>query len=512
MSREDSDGRSTADESASASPRVRVRGIYATAVTRVLLDAGAEVVQASEPIRERFDAEFGEGSHDVTVATTGDRQGVGVDGDPDAVATVGAELRDVGRDTFAWEDPTPPGAVFEATVSETLGSGAVCDLGESEGFLPYGESDTHLETGDDVRVQVRESAPPWGDRRARLGTEIRADAGLATLVRGRDGVAVDTRDDAAGRELAGMTDLLSVDVPDGWGIEWSHAATRAEMSALEAALERAVGRAEDLAAALDEAGIDGESGSAAERPATLATPSTGLWLWFGRETRFALDAARREVTTTMPGHHRTKAGSEAASVGVDLAEALWGADGAGGVADGAAESEDGSDGPDFPFDVVTRQFGPVEGDTVEIRHGKPDGRAFSLGSGEVTDRDVDGSLDVTRTLSGSGTYDGLGTRREAGDTALTKFREGRWWYPTVYRSAEGEHRGTYVNVCTPVECFPDEVRYVDLHVDVVKRPDGTVERVDDDELDAAVEAGTVPEGVAEKARAVAASLERALSE
>ena len=181
-----------------------------------------------------------------------------------------------------------------------------------------------------------------------------------------------------------------------------------------------------------------------------------------------------------------------------------------GCLGGDGSGGDGSDAPDFPFDVVTRQFGPVEGDTVEIRHGKPDGRAFSLGSGEVTDWEPDGSLDVTRTLSGSGTYDGLGTRREAGDTAVTKFREGRWWYPTVYRSAEGEHRGTYVNVCTPVECFPDEVRYVDLHVDVVKRPDGTVERVDDDELDDAVADGHVTETLAGRAREVAESIERAL--
>ncbi len=54
------------------------------------------------------------------------------------------------------------------------------------------------------------------------------------------------------------------------------------------------------------------------------------------------------------------------------------------------------------------------------------------------------------------------------------------------------------------------MRYVDLHVDVVKRPDGTVERVDDDELDAAVEAGNISEEFAEKARSVAASVEKVL--
>jgi len=497
------------------SARVRVRGIYTTAVTRLLLDAGHDVVQASDPIRERFDAEFGDGSHDVAVATTDDRQGVGVHGDPEAVDAVAAELRDVRRDAFEWADPTPPGAVFDAEVTETLGSGAVCDLGESEGFLPYAETDDYVDVGDALRVQVRESAPPWADRRAELGTAIHADAGLATLVRGGDGVSVDTRDDAAARELAGMTEFLSASTPDGWGLEWSHAATRAEMDALDAALSRAVERAEQMDAALtanetdsgsgdsDSEGAPGDSGGDA-----LAAPADGRWLWFGRESRFALDEARRAVMATMPGHHRTKAGSEAASAGVDLAEALCG----GGFGGGDAEIDDEDAEADFPFATVARQFGPVAGDRVEIVHGKPDGRAFSLGRGEVVDWDEDGTVAVERTLESSGTYDALGTSREPGDTALTKFREGRWWYPTVYRGDDGTAKGTYVNVCTPVECFPDSIRYVDLHVDVVKLPDGTVERVDDDELDAAVEAGTVSESLAEKARAVAASLERALSD
>ena len=490
-------------DSGAAAPRIRIRGIYTTAVTRLLLDADIAVVQASEPIRQRFDADFADTAHDATVAMTDGRQGVGIYGGPDAVAAVGDCLSGVARDTFAWEDPTPPGAVFDARVTETLGSGAVVDLGPAEGFLPYDATDAYLEAGDAHRIQVQESAPPWGDRRAELGTEIRAERGFAALVRGREGVTVDTRDDAAGRELAGMTDLLGIDLPDGWGLVWSHTATRAGMDALETALEGAVDRADALDAALDE---DGASAAAdAEReptPQRVTAPDAGWWVWFGRESRGALDDARRRVTPTMPGHHRTKAASEAASTGVDLAEALC----------GSALGADGDAPDDFPFGVVTRQFGPAEGDTVAIHHGKPDGRAFPLGRGEVTEWDADGTVEVTRTISGSGSYDALGTARDAGDTAVTKFREGRWWYPTVYRGEDGASKGTYVNVCTPVECFPDAIRYVDLHVDVVKRPDGTVERVDDDELDAAVDAGEVPPAAAEKARSVAASLQRALSE
>ncbi|KAB1197356.1 MULTISPECIES: DUF402 domain-containing protein [Haloferax] len=466
--------------------KVRVRGIYTTALTRLFLDAGHDVVQASGPIRERFDAEFESADHDVAVETTRDRQGVGVAGAPDAVATATEHLCALGLDTFDWDDPAPTGAVFDARVTETLGGGAICDLGEVDGYLSYGDIDGRVDVGDEVRVQVSESAPPWADRRPELTGDVRAIAGLATLEPDSEGVRVDTRDEAAARELAGMTDLLGGDPPDGWGIRWHRDAVEADMSALNDALDRAADIAAELDSVLDEP---------VDAPRVVASPTATNWVWFGRETRFELDDHRRAVETTMPGHHRTKAASPKASAGVDLAESLC---------ESAGEGE-------FPFDVVTSQFGPLEGDDVGIGHGKPDGRLIELGSGEVSDRDPDGTIEVRRQMSGGGTYDALGVERASGDVAVTKFREGRWWYPTVYRDDEGSVKGTYVNICTPVECFPDQIRYVDLHVDVIKHADGTVERVDDDELDEAVEAGNISEELAEKARSVASSLESALS-
>ncbi|WP_277553866.1 DUF402 domain-containing protein [Halobaculum limi] len=484
------------DADAPTSHRVRVRGIYSTALTQSLLDAGHDVVQASPPIRRRFDADLPAADHDASVETTEDRQGVGVAGDPAAVDALRDHLHGIGLDALAWDDPTPLGAVFDGVVSTTLGSGAVVDLGEAgEGFLPFDNADGYVGEDDTLRVQVLDPAAPWEDDRPLLDTRVRAMAGLATLVPGREGVRVSGADDADARELAGMTDLLSVDVPDGWGIEWSRDARDAGMDALGDALSRAAEYARTLDSTLSQS--EGE-------PGRLAAPTAGAWVWFGRECRFALDAVRREVTTTMPGHHRTKAASRVASSGVDLAEALCSFDG-GGTGDGDDDNE-----MDFPFGVVTDQFGPVEGDRIAIGHGKPDGRLIVLGRGEVTDRDSDGSITVERQMSAGGTYDALDARREAGDVATTTFREGRWWYPTVYRDSDGDRKGTYVNVCTPVEVFPETVRYVDLHVDVVKHGDGRVERVDDDELDAAVERGELSEELAQKARNVATALERAL--
>jgi hypothetical protein len=464
---------------------VRIRGIYATALTALLED----VVQASPPIRERFEADLPTAPAAASVTTTDDRQGVVVSGESGRVADALDRLRGVGVDTFAWAADLPLGGVYAGEVTEELRPGAVVDCGDGEGFLPYSETERHVETGDRLRVQVAEPAPPWADDRPRLETTVRVPGHLVELVRG--GTA------GVGTTSPELADLVPAEPPEGWAPSWGRDSDDADLDALDAALDAAGERAE----AIDEGLADGPP--VGDGPHRYWAGLDTAFVWFGRESRFALDERRREVTATMPGHHRVKAGARAASAAVDFVEAVCPDAGAGS---GGPAGGDGA----FPFDAVTRQFGPQEGDTVRIDHGKPDGRRIVLGEAEVVDREADGTVRVRREMRSGGTYDALGTERRPGDVAVTKLTEGKWWYPTVYRSPDGESKGTYVNVCTPVEVFPGAVRYVDLHVDVVKRPDGTVERVDDDELEDAVEAGEVPEPLAERARQVAGAVENAL--
>ncbi len=478
--------------------RARVRGIYTTAVTRLLREGDHEVVQASDPIRERFEGSFDVAPADVTLETTRDRQGLELSGEPDAVETVAADLEGLAIDAFRWEVDVPSGAVFDAEVLEAGGGGgAVVDLGEGRrGYLAYDAVDGYVDSGDRYRVRVSEPAPPWDDDRPRVEPALEVAGGLCTLSRDRSGVSAALRGERA-EELVGMTDLLSVEIPDGWGLRWQHAAADADLEAMGTALEDAAGRVRTLEDALSDA--PEEPGE----PALLAAPRRTEWIWFGRESRFELDGVRRRVETTMPGHHRTKAADRAASAAVDFAEAVCGSMGAG--------ADSGVGNGEFPFDAVARQFGPERGDRLEIGHGKPDGRLISLGRGEVTDWDPEGKLTLERSMSAGGSYDALGAPKESGDVAVTKFREGRWWYPTTYKAADGRSKGTYVNVCTPVELFPDTVRYVDLYVDVIRDGDGTVEVVDADDLEAAVDDGLVAEELAEKAMDVAEAVERALS-
>jgi Ribonuclease G/E len=471
--------------------RVRVRGIYSTALTRQLLDEGFDVVDASPPIRERFAADFETAPVDVDVWMTPGRQGVGVAGRPTDAEEVLAVVADAGVDTFSWRDRAARGAVFNAVVERTVGGGAVVALSnDHEGYLPFDDADQHVSEGDHIRVQVHDPNPWWARDRPVVSTELRAIGALASLDRGVDALVAGTPDGSPEHELARTTELLPVEVPDQWGVYWHYAADAASMDALGDALENAVSLANRLEDAVADAPRPSDTA-----PHRVAAPEQTTWVWFGRESRFELDDARRDVTPTLPGHHRIKAGSDSASSAVDFAEAL------------------GATPEAFPFGTVTDQFGPTEGDLVAIRHGKPDGRRVTLGRGEVTDRDREnGRVTVRREMTAGGTYDALGVEREHGDVATTRFTEGNWWYPTIYKGSEGQVKGTYLNVSTPVEVFPDAVRYVDLHVDVVKHADGTVEVVDEDELQDCVDAGHVSEALADEALGVAERVRGAVSD
>ena len=145
--------------------KTRVRGIYATALTRALATADGEtgVVQASGPIRDRFSdkvAVDGGGRADVRVETTDDRQGVTMTGAPDAVSRATEVCRSAGVDALAWDAAAPLDGVFDAEVTGTERGTAICDLGVATGQLPFDRVDDHVETGDRLRVQVAAPAPP----------------------------------------------------------------------------------------------------------------------------------------------------------------------------------------------------------------------------------------------------------------------------------------------------------------------------------------------------------------
>ena len=453
--------------------------MYATALTVRCIADDCTVVDPSAVVADRCEIDPPSHVPHATIRDVDDRLGVEISGRTTAVDRISTVLSSCSTDSIPIDADLPRGGVYVGEVAQKTEHGAIVETGIAPGFLPFGKTDTYLETSDNVIVQVVDPEPPWtSSKRPVLGTEVRVPGTYLSLVPDADTDIVQSPDDA----LAFTIQRLDVDVPTDWGIQIHHVAQQVDLSILAAELTHLNAIAEDIESALASTHHDSIG--------RVYEPLSTVWCRFGRSGRFALDTDRNTVTPTMEGHHRIKSTGSTGGRAVDLLEGYH------------ADVE-------FDPDIVFGTFGPDAGDRVRIDHGKPIGTSITLGRGTVTDRSEDGTITVERTLSAGGTYDALDIPKEAGDTASTTFVEGRWWYPTVYRDAEGEYKGTYVNVCTPLEILPDSVRYVDLYVDVVKSPNGEVSIVDLDELTARVDDGVISLDLADRAESVAEAIVRA---
>jgi hypothetical protein len=69
-------------------PRLKIRGIYSTALTKFALDSGFEVVDPSAKVRERFAQEFTNDSYDIFIHDREDLQGIVLKGEADRLCQV----------------------------------------------------------------------------------------------------------------------------------------------------------------------------------------------------------------------------------------------------------------------------------------------------------------------------------------------------------------------------------------------------------------------------------------
>jgi protein associated with RNAse G/E len=131
------------------------------------------------------------------------------------------------------------------------------------------------------------------------------------------------------------------------------------------------------------------------------------------------------------------------------------------------------------------------GKEIGLVHVKLDGQILSLSEGEVLQANFNKRRLILKRskFKGRSAYDGLDVPKQEGDYAITEVKEGDWFYKHTYLRKNGEIIGWYYNINTPVEFYPEEIRYVDLDIDVVGRPDGKAEVKDEAILEKQFESG-----------------------
>ncbi|MEM3756551.1 MAG: DUF402 domain-containing protein [Candidatus Bathyarchaeia archaeon] len=198
-----------------------------------------------------------------------------------------------------------------------------------------------------------------------------------------------------------------------------------------------------------------------------------------------LDEIRGAIVPTLSGHHYYKAyGGKAAAI-VEMAEKML------------EKGYSYRDVEELFRECMLREY-PYKGSKLSIEHVKISGRVFHLGEARIAEfSEEDQRISLVRIFSTQGIYDGLKVPKEPGDYAISRMKIGGLFFKTSYFSRDGEYKGTYVNINTPIEIYPGKIRYIDLEVDVCMWPDGRIQKIDFEKLEKAVQMGYISERLKE---------------
>lgn len=448
--------------------KARVRGIYSSALTKLLLSNGFEIVQPSQAIVERFGLKDNAESPDVDIYDRHNRQGVNAVGNTGSLAVFKTVLLKNLTDVIFREQHFPIDGIYKGIVKKGKGEFRFVsvDLGSLIGRLFKDMAE--VAEGSTVVVQVQRrhasAGEPW------LSTRINIPSEYAVLTQDEKiRVSLKIRDM---QKRMSLIDLGKRVTPHGWGIIWRTTAAVQPEEVLENEVVRLRETQKEVFRRMEEM----------KAPALLWGSQYYMNVEFPFLSKVEFDNVRAQVTPTIAGHHRYKASGQTISASLDVAENIL----EGGVQTDEAEH--------LFRETVEAEY-PYEGFFIGIEHVKPNGKVYYLGRAKVEKRSGD-VLVYSRVFKHEGFYDGLGTAKEPDDRAVTEARIGGWHYTTRYFSKDGIYKGAHINLHTPLELYPNHVRYVDLEVDVCLFPDGEVKVVDEEYLEEAVAKGFISQKLA----------------
>ena len=471
--------------------RVRVRGLYATALAKILLETGAELVDLSRQLSERFSLpqRSADPPH-VTVKTSDeDTSTLVIVGNSDAVAFVFEEL--VSRIPFTLYRYTSLGP-YTTIVARILGEeGGKCIV-----ETPNGKAilvDSECVSGNLVVCHVVRAALQRNDVLVlRPGPAVLSDT-LVLIDDGRSRVTFSEHIRSSERrvELLMMSQSIT---REGISIHWRSAARSAPLDVLSRDLELCKQRLEDLKRKVGEV----------LEPAVVSYGEAVALIILTRPSKEYLDDVRSQVLGTVPYHHVLKS-CQYPQIAVDILDLISGY----------------VNRNEMRF-AITKYIESelLKLNTVRIRHLKPDGEVITIGPiyvEKVEELPLLGtSIIGKRVVRSPGIYDGLGVAKEPGDVITTIIPINEWFVIHIYMSSDGKEKGVYININTPPEvCAPlSEVRYLDLYIDIAVVGDD-VKVVDEDQLREAAEKGVVDRDLEfmamEKAKEVLSRLKELLS-
>lgn len=450
--------------------KVRVRGKYATALTKTALDLGFDIVQASDVIIDRFNLDVDNSAPNVTIKDS-ERVpgGLVFMGDCDAVdEALNGFLRVVEYGALVWRSVVPLHRVVIGVIKDSLNNGYIVDIGgayaELRGFPGY------YRVGDAIPVYVmRTRVLPKDIIMVMPG--VRVDTHYVSIFPGSGNVLFSSHiKDPEAKSTLLEVGLRYVNGLRGYSIKWRSSAQFLNR-------EEAVKEVEYAVRVLNEVEVRSRD---SEPYTVLQDGECIVEVILGGDAKIILDNMRNSVMPTIIGHHTYKTFRRNTAL-LDLVEALL-----------SHCSDRVGFSSEFMRQLMSGRY------RVGIVHIRPNGDVLRLGVADVL-RLEPSEVVLVRRLRDGGYLDGLGIPKAEGDLAITCTSLGSNYLIHVYTDGSLRPKGIYANVNTPVEFTGSNIFYVDLAVDVVKAWDsGEVRVVDYDEYMSYVKMGIIPQRIQDR--------------
>ena len=450
---------------------VRVRGIYATAITKLLLDYGFTIVQASDKIKSRFKSVFTNKPADVTIKDMDNKLGFIIIGEPTAVKTVFNHLNEVLENSIIFQSKIPLHALIKGRVVEKVNEKTyIVDLGEVKGEL---YTTQQLNVGDEVLVDVKKTQLKPREKIILsfnyniYGPNIVLIYKLPKII-----VSRHIKDPELRRELITLASLYRMKNSD-WGIKWRSSAKYTSLSELMSELKQLYKRAEEVL-------------SKARNSKLYEIIEPGqliIEVVLSKSDKEKLDSIRQSVTPTVIGHHMLKSFGKKSSTIVDTVEYIM-----------KYLNIDQRKISECLLEYLINCLS--EQKEIKIYHVRVyDDKVLKLTPGKIIaikdDKVLGKVIVLKRKIIGKGVYNGLNIPKEPGDYDEMIVPLNRWLLIHNYYSKRGELKGKYININTPVELSLSSIRYIDLSLDIIVDKNNNIKLVDVDEFKELVNRGII---------------------
>ncbi|HMF32087.1 MAG TPA: ribonuclease E/G [Candidatus Lokiarchaeia archaeon] len=224
---------------------------------------------------------------------------------------------------------------------------------------------------------------------------------------------------------------------------------------------------------------------------------------FSLETKERLDEIRNKIVPTVSKHHSFKASGRGGTNFdelVNFAEFMVTED---------AEMKEKVEHSLFQY--FFSAFTP--GTNLNIEHQKLSGQKLMLSPGTIETVEVlpEGQVKVNvkrKFRTNYGTYDGLEAPKQEGDYATAEYISGADNTKTQYFRESGEVIGTYYNLNSPVEFIENGLWYIDYELDVVEDANGERKLIDEEAFQKFIDDGVIEKTQATRIQKRAADIQQ----